>query len=170
MWSKPEADTHVCQHRRMTPICASCQQPLQQASLAPDAFRNTTLGHCRQDLSAAIAAEGLQPLMRPDTPADLRELLESCWQLDPSKRPTAEQVEQRLQDMKTDGTPEPGTQSDRKQQLLSFWDLRQDSTLHTVTSLHRHSSNLQLLWSAIRHWYMTVHLPHLLLLSGCQPP
>ena len=70
-----------------------------------------TLGHCRQELSAAIAAEGLQPLMRPDTPADLRELLESCWRLDPSKRPSAAQLEQRLQAMQARGTLQPSAPS-----------------------------------------------------------
>ena len=136
----------------------------------PSNFWSITLGHCRQELSAAIAAEGLQPLMRPDTPADLRELLESCWQLDPAKRPTAAQLEQRLRDLKASGTSEPGTQCSRNLQPLVFWDLRQDSTLHTLTSLHRHSSDLQLLWSAIRHWWIVKHLHRQLLLSGRLPP
>eukprot|EP00891_Asterochloris_glomerata_P003383 jgi/Astpho2/3383/e_gw1.00054.24.1_t len=84
----------------------------------PAAHTVLEMGYGRQELSAAIAAEGLQPLMRPDTPADLRELLESCWRLDPSKRPSAAQLEQRLQAMQARGTLQPGTQCSKNLHLL----------------------------------------------------
>ena len=52
---------------------------------------------CRQELAAAIATDGLLPLMRNDTPAPLAALLKACWSLDPADRPSAQQMLQELQ-------------------------------------------------------------------------
>ena len=47
----------------------------------------------RQDLAAAVAAEGLRPILALDTPPQLGCLLEAAWQLQPEQRPTAAQLE-----------------------------------------------------------------------------
>jgi hypothetical protein len=51
---------------------------------------------CRQELAAAVAAEGLRPILAPDTPPQLAALLEAAWQLDPAARPTSAQIEGQL--------------------------------------------------------------------------
>ena len=51
---------------------------------------------CRQELAAAVAAEGLRPILAPDTPPQLARLLEAAWQLQPEQRPTAAQLEAKL--------------------------------------------------------------------------
>jgi len=51
---------------------------------------------CRQELAAAVVSEGLRPLMEPQTPHPLAQLLEDCWQLDSTRRPTARQLVDRL--------------------------------------------------------------------------
>ncbi len=50
----------------------------------------------RQELAAAVAAEGLRPILAPDTPRQLAALLEAAWQLQPAARPTAEHLEAEL--------------------------------------------------------------------------
>ena len=47
----------------------------------------------RQELAAAVAAEGLRPILALDTPPQLGCLLEAAWQLQPEQRPTAAQLE-----------------------------------------------------------------------------
>ena len=51
---------------------------------------------CRQELAAAVAAEGLRPILARDTPPQLARLLEAAWQLQPEQRPTAAQLEAEL--------------------------------------------------------------------------
>ena len=51
---------------------------------------------CRQELAAAVAAEGLRPILARDTPPQLARLLETAWQLRPGQRPTAAQLETEL--------------------------------------------------------------------------
>ena len=51
---------------------------------------------CRQELAAAVAAEGLRPIVAQDTPPQLARLLEAAWQLQPEQRPTAAQLEAEL--------------------------------------------------------------------------
>lgn len=46
----------------------------------------------RQELAAAVCAEGLRPLTQDDTPPALLALLEACWQAEPTARPTAAQI------------------------------------------------------------------------------
>ncbi|CAL5221159.1 g3298 [Coccomyxa viridis] len=53
-------------------------------------------GYGRQELAAAVAAEGLRPILAPDTPPQLARLLEAAWQLQPEQRPTAAQLEGEL--------------------------------------------------------------------------
>ena len=50
----------------------------------------------RQELAAAVAAEGLRPILALDTPPQLGCLLEAAWQLQPEQRPTAAQLEAEL--------------------------------------------------------------------------
>lgn len=51
---------------------------------------------CRQELAAAVAAEGLRPILAQDMPPQLARLLEAAWQLQPEQRPTAAQLEAAL--------------------------------------------------------------------------
>lgn len=57
---------------------------------------------CRQELVAAIATDGLLPLTRDDMPPAFAALLKACWSLQPSNRPSAQQMLQSLQDMQAD--------------------------------------------------------------------
>ena len=43
----------------------------------------------RQELAAAVAAEGLRPPLEPSLPSELKALLEQSWHADPRQRPTA---------------------------------------------------------------------------------
>lgn len=62
----------------------------------PRAHTILEMGYGRQELTSAICAEGLRPLMRDDTPPRFQKLLEACWQLEPSDRPSAAVVESEL--------------------------------------------------------------------------
>mmetsp|Transcript_1029 Transcript_1029/g.2575 ORF Transcript_1029/g.2575 Transcript_1029/m.2575 type:complete len:622 (-) Transcript_1029:92-1957(-) len=57
------------------------------------------MGYGQAELAAAVASEGLRPLLRPDTPPALARLLEACWLLRPADRPSMEQVAQVLHSM-----------------------------------------------------------------------
>lgn len=46
------------------------------------------MGYGRQELAAAVAAEGLRPTVPPGTPPALRALLRACWAADPAARPS----------------------------------------------------------------------------------
>ena len=47
-------------------------------------------------MAAAIVSEGLRPLVEPTIPQGLSDILEDCWQLDSRRRPTAQQLVDRL--------------------------------------------------------------------------
>ena len=47
-----------------------------------------------------MVSEGLRPLMQPDMPPELSQLLEECWQLSAARRPSAADLVARLE-----GTP-----------------------------------------------------------------
>ena len=66
---------------------------------------------CRQQLAAAIATDELLPLTRDDTPAPFAALLKACWRLDPSERPSAQQMLQYLQQMQPDRADCPSLDS-----------------------------------------------------------
>ncbi|KAF8055592.1 SEC13B [Scenedesmus sp. PABB004] len=53
-------------------------------------------GYGRQELAAAVAAEGLRPSLPRGGPAGLAELLASAWQRDPAARPSAAALRDRL--------------------------------------------------------------------------
>lgn len=53
-------------------------------------------GYGRQELASAVAAEGLRPTLPADAPPGLLALLRDAWQLEPSARPSAAQVRDRL--------------------------------------------------------------------------
>lgn len=57
------------------------------------------MGYGRQELAAAVAVEGLRPSVRGDTPGQLKQLLEACWEADPALRPTAHELRSRLLEM-----------------------------------------------------------------------
>ncbi|GAB4815737.1 hypothetical protein N2152v2_002783 [Parachlorella kessleri] len=54
------------------------------------------MGYGRQELAAAVAAEGLRPTLPPSTPTSVRALLEASWRREPSARPRAADVAARL--------------------------------------------------------------------------
>lgn len=58
--------------------------------------------YCRQELAAAIAADGLLPLTKDDTPASFAAMLKACWSLHPADRPSAQQMLLSLQAMQTE--------------------------------------------------------------------
>ena len=57
---------------------------------------------CRQELAAAIATDGLLPLTKPDTPAPFAALLTACWSVNPSDRPSAQDMLHSLQAMQAE--------------------------------------------------------------------
>ena len=69
---------------------------------------------CRQELAAAIVSEGLRPLMDPRTPPPLAQLLEDCWNLASSRRPTAAQLVQRLAAIVGGGALKDGVEATRR--------------------------------------------------------
>ena len=58
--------------------------------------------HCRQELAAAIATDGLLPLTKDDTPASFAAMLKACWSLHPADRPSAQEMLQSLQAMRAE--------------------------------------------------------------------
>mmetsp|Transcript_35662 Transcript_35662/g.100954 ORF Transcript_35662/g.100954 Transcript_35662/m.100954 type:complete len:438 (+) Transcript_35662:245-1558(+) len=54
------------------------------------------MGYGQAELAAAVASEGLRPLLRPGTPPGLVRVLEACWRLRPEERPTMKQVFEEL--------------------------------------------------------------------------
>ncbi len=57
------------------------------------------MGYGRQELAAAVAAEGLRPTVPGGAPPALHALLQACWAADPAVRPSAEQLQASLQDL-----------------------------------------------------------------------
>lgn len=58
-----------------------------------------------------MAAEGLRPILAPDTPPKLAALLEAAWQLDPAARPTAAHLEAELRGLLEDMDASPAADS-----------------------------------------------------------
>ena len=54
------------------------------------------MGYGRQELAAAVAAEGLRPTLHPGTPPALAALLQACWERQPEARPVAAAVAEQL--------------------------------------------------------------------------
>lgn len=77
----------------------------------PAAHTVLEMGYGRQQLAAAIATDELLPLTRDDTPAPFAALLKACWRLDPSERPSAQQMLQYLQQMQPDRADCPSLDS-----------------------------------------------------------
>ncbi|DBA85833.1 TPA: hypothetical protein ACH3X1_005382 [Trebouxia sp. C0004] len=68
----------------------------------PAAHTVLEMGYGRQELAAAVATDGLLPLTRDDMPPAFAALLKACWSLQPSHRPSAQQMLQALQHMQAD--------------------------------------------------------------------
>lgn len=69
----------------------------------PDIHTILEHGYGRQELAAAVAAEGLRPrLPAGGAPPGYAELMASCWALDPSQRPSAADVARRLAEIARD--------------------------------------------------------------------
>lgn len=69
------------------------------------------MGYGQQELAAAVAADGLRPSVRLDTPQPLAQLLQACWDRDPCKRPRAADVGAALQALAAQLEPSSGAAS-----------------------------------------------------------
>uniref|UniRef100_A0A6U9R5F0 Protein-serine/threonine phosphatase n=1 Tax=Picocystis salinarum TaxID=88271 RepID=A0A6U9R5F0_9CHLO len=58
----------------------------------PDAHTVLELGYAQHELSSAIVSCGLRPTIATGTPAGLGRLLEQCWEKEPSKRPSFQNI------------------------------------------------------------------------------
>lgn len=58
----------------------------------PDAHTVLELGYAQHELSSAIVSCGLRPTIATGTPAGLRRLMEHCWEKEPSKRPSFQDI------------------------------------------------------------------------------
>jgi len=54
------------------------------------------MGYGRQELAAAVAAEGLRPTIAPGASSSIMRLLRSCWDADSTRRPSAKEVAMKL--------------------------------------------------------------------------
>jgi serine/threonine protein phosphatase PrpC/serine/threonine protein kinase len=54
------------------------------------------MGYGRQELAAAVVAEGLRPTIAPNAPVSIVRLLRSCWDADYTRRPSAKEVALKL--------------------------------------------------------------------------
>ena len=70
---------------------------------------------CRQELAAAIATDGLLPLTKSDTPASFAALLKACWSVNPSDRPSAQDMLQSLTAMQAEDWACDADQADEGQ-------------------------------------------------------
>lgn len=66
------------------------------------------MGYGRQELAAAVAAEGLRPSLPPDVLPQLAELLVKCWARRPEERPSAAEVAAVLKRLASDAEAEAG--------------------------------------------------------------
>lgn len=74
-------------------------------------------GYGRQELTAAVAAEGLRPTLPHSAPAGLKQLLQAAWSLDPQQRPSAQEMRDSLAGLLQQ--QQGGVGAPRKQQRLS---------------------------------------------------
>uniref|UniRef100_A0A061SFA0 Protein kinase and pp2c-like domain-containing n=1 Tax=Tetraselmis sp. GSL018 TaxID=582737 RepID=A0A061SFA0_9CHLO len=93
------------------------------------------MGYGRAELAAAVASEGLRPLLRGDTPPALASLLEACWRLDPRERPTVRQALQEL-----DAMDLPSTLSAPRTSITK----PKPSEAEQVVDAHHHASGVGL--------------------------
>ncbi|KAL4860264.1 Protein kinase and PP2C-like domain-containing protein [Chlorella vulgaris] len=66
------------------------------------------MGYGRQELAAAVAAEGLRPSLPPDVLPQLAELLGKCWARRPEERPSAAEVAAVLEQLASEAEAEAG--------------------------------------------------------------
>jgi serine/threonine protein phosphatase PrpC len=83
----------------------------------PDVHTVLEHGYGRQELTAAVAAEGLRPTLPHSAPAGLQQLLQAAWSLDPHHRPSAQEMRDRLAALLQQHQAEVGMR--RKQQRFS---------------------------------------------------
>jgi serine/threonine protein phosphatase PrpC len=73
-------------------------------------------GYGRQELAAAVASEGLRPLLPKAAPEGYRQLLTACWELDPHQRPTAAAVRDAVAALLQQLGGGPGSPNQQQQQ------------------------------------------------------
>lgn len=66
----------------------------------PDCHTVLEMGYGRQELSTAVAAEGLRPTLPRSCSKEYSMLMSKCWSVDPSLRPALEDIVQALKGMK----------------------------------------------------------------------
>jgi serine/threonine protein phosphatase PrpC len=92
-------------------------------------------GYGRQELAAAVASEGLRPLLPKAAPEGYRQLLTACWQLDPEQRPTAAAVRDAvaalLQQLGAGGPSSPNQQQQQAAHA-GDWSSWQQSVAHEM--------------------------------------
>lgn len=67
----------------------------------PDCHTVLEMGYGRQELSGAVAAEGLRPTLPKSSPKGYSELMTRCWNLDPAQRPTISEIIGKLKGMRS---------------------------------------------------------------------
>ncbi len=64
----------------------------------PDAHTVLEMGYGRQELAAAVVAEGLRPTLPSHCPPVFAETMKACWELNPSARPSFSELHARFTD------------------------------------------------------------------------
>lgn len=81
----------------------------------PEVHTVLEMGYGRQELAAAVAAEGLRPSVCKHCPVGYRDLMADCWNREPEMRPTFHEVARRLNDIHyhlvSQGMPAPARPS-----------------------------------------------------------
>jgi serine/threonine protein phosphatase PrpC len=104
---------HVC-------VCAGVYPFSDCTKDNPDVHTVLEHGYGRQELTAAVAAEGLRPTLPHSAPAGLQQLLQAAWSLDPQQRPSAQEMRDRLATLLLQQQQQQGGVSvPRKQQRVS---------------------------------------------------